>query len=220
MSVTNEAPIAIGFSIAANASPQRVAEVIDLIQRTFGISPAPGVAPATAAATQQNTTPTPAAAPTGTGPELDSSGLPWNEQIHSSAKSKKNDGTWTKRKGCDDATYARVSTELRAAMAAGGAPANVQAPQLPSATPTLPNLPQSGPVVPALPSTAPSIYQNFVAYIATQLNSPTNPTGRLTSDWVDQVIAGHGVPGGIANLANREDLVPTIEGYIKSQLGQ
>jgi hypothetical protein len=209
MSVTNESPIAIGISLASNASPQQVAAAIDLINRVFGVQAAPGVAPAVAV--QQGTTIAPI---TDTASVLvDSSGMPWDERIHSSAKSQKNDGTWTKRKGVDDATYARISTELRTAL---GATPSLPAP---GTAPTLPSLPQTGPVLPALPSAAPSAYQNFVAWVGTLLHSPQNPTGRLTGEWVDQLISANGVPGGLANLSVREDLIPALEGQIKQALG-
>lgn len=218
MSVTTEAPIAVGISLASNATPQQVAAAIDLINRIFGVQAAPGVTPAAAAAAAPQQDTTVIAGTTGT--LLDSTGLPWDERIHSSAKSQTGKKVWTKRKGVDDATFNSVSAQLRATLAATGTAALPTAPALPgAAAPSLPALPaQAGPIVPALPTTAPTVYQNFVAYIGTQLQGPTNPAGRLTSDWVDQVIANHGVAGGIANLALREDLIPAIEAQIRQAL--
>jgi hypothetical protein len=218
MSVSSKAPIAIGISLAANASPAEVNEAIDLIRRVFNVESAPGVTPAAAAAVAQNTTP---AVATG-GVELDTNGLPYDDRIHSGSRSKTDKGVWTKKRGVSEADFNRISTELRAAVAATGTSQPAVAPTLPAAggVPSLPALPgQAGPVVPALPSLAPTPYQNFVAFIATQLQSPQNPTGRINSDWVDAVIAQHGVPGGIANLAAREDLIPGIETAIKGALG-
>lgn len=217
MSVMAKAPIAIGISLAVNASPEEVNEAIDHIRRIFGVSAAPGVSPVAAAAAQNTTPAAPAVAGT---VELDIHGLPWDERIHSGSRKKNNDGSWAKRKNTPDATIAAVTAELRAAMAAGGATG--AAPALPAApgaavVPGLPTLPQGGPVLPALPQTE-SLYQKFVAFIGSQLHSPQNPTGRLTSDWVDQVIAGAGVPGGLANLSAREDLIPGIESQIKAAL--
>ena len=57
---------------------------------------------------------------TGVTVERDKNGTPWDERIHSNAKSKNADGTWRKRKGLDDATYAAVMAEL------GGAPMSAE----------------------------------------------------------------------------------------------
>lgn len=207
----------VGFFLANNATPEQVNACIDDIRRFYGAVSAPGVAPAAAATVAQNTTPAPAAA---AGVEVDSTGLPWDERIHSGSKKKTGNGVWNRRKNVDDATFNNVSNQLRAAL--GAAPAAAAAPvtaPAAAALPTLPQLPQGGPVVPALPSVAPTAYQNFVAWQATLLHSPSNPTGRITADWVNQLIAAHGVPGGLADLALREDLIPAIEAQIRSVLG-
>ncbi len=213
----------IGFFLPNNATPAQIGNVKDSIDRYFGIQSAPGVDPATAVA-QQNTT---QATITGTtGIVLDSTGLPWDERIHSSAKSQTGKGVWTKRKGVDDATFNAVSAQLRATMAATGttapAPTLPQpgvAPQLPNA-PQLPVVGQAGPVLPQLPPTGPSAFQLFTQFIGSNtFDATSNPTGRLTAEWVDAVIAQNGVQGGIANLAAREDLIPAIESQIKAALG-
>lgn len=43
--------------------------------------------------------------------ELDSAGMPWDERIHASTKSKVKDGTWTFRRGLDEATKQAVLGE-------------------------------------------------------------------------------------------------------------
>lgn len=56
-----------------------------------------------------------AAAPTISGePEFDSSGLAWDERIHSKQKGQTNDGKWRKQRGVDDNYYKSVEAELRA----------------------------------------------------------------------------------------------------------
>ena len=56
-----------------------------------------------------------AAAPTVPGePEFDSSGLAWDERIHSAQRGTTNDGKWRKRRNVDDAVYNAVEAELRA----------------------------------------------------------------------------------------------------------
>lgn len=61
------------------------------------------------------------------GSGTDSTGLPWDARIHSTPAAKTNKGVWRKRRGLDDATFATVSAELRAAQG--------QAPTLPPAAP-------------------------------------------------------------------------------------
>lgn len=77
--------------------------------------------------------------------ERDAKGLPWDERIHSSAKSKNMDGSWKKKKGVDDVTLAKVEAELR------GVATTVQAPLAP---PPAVTTPVAGPVIPQ-PQTAP-----------------------------------------------------------------
>ena len=56
-----------------------------------------------------------AAAPTIAGePEFDSTGLAWDERIHSKQKGQTNDGKWRKQRGVDENYYKQVEAELRA----------------------------------------------------------------------------------------------------------
>lgn len=64
--------------------------------------------------------------------ELDASGLPWDERIHASTKTKKADGTWTARRGVDKATSQAVEAELRAKFP--NAPARAVTPTAPVAS--------------------------------------------------------------------------------------
>jgi hypothetical protein len=59
-------------------------------------------------------TPPVAAAAAAQGTELDATGLPWDERIHAGSKSRKADGSWTRKRGVDDATFMTVEAELRA----------------------------------------------------------------------------------------------------------
>ena len=56
------------------------------------------------------------AAPTANAPavELDKTGLPWDERIHASTKSKLKSGEWKEKRGVDPALIASVTAELRA----------------------------------------------------------------------------------------------------------
>lgn len=97
--------------------------------------------------------------------ETDTNGLPWDERIHASTKTKNADGRWKKRKGADEATITAVEAELRGNAAA--APASpVPAPQPVSVPATAPapapvaapaEAPAPAPVpAPAAPPTAPA----------------------------------------------------------------
>ncbi len=48
------------------------------------------------------------------GVELDSRGVPWIEGVHATTKSKKQDGTWTKKRGANDAEVAAAEAEAKA----------------------------------------------------------------------------------------------------------
>lgn len=52
--------------------------------------------------------------PAATG-DVDSKGIPWDARIHSESKATIADGSWRKRRGVDDATYATVLAELQGA---------------------------------------------------------------------------------------------------------
>lgn len=47
--------------------------------------------------------------------ERDKDGIPWDERIHASTKTKTQAGIWTRRRNLDDATFDAVTAELRAA---------------------------------------------------------------------------------------------------------
>lgn len=209
----------IGFTIGNNASAAEVELLITDIRRHFGLSTES--VPATAVlAAQQGSTTAGAEAQQGTtaSVELDSNGLPYDERIHSGTRGKNQDGSWKKRKGVDQGTVAQVTAELQALM---GAKAPTTAPTLPPVAATTPSLPTptlpSIPSIPTLPTTE-TKYQQFTRYIGTILVGPENPNGRVDGAWVNQVIENYGVPGGLANLAAREDLIDTIRAAIEGAL--
>lgn len=45
-------------------------------------------------------------------PEKDAQGVVWDERIHASTRNMNQDGTWKRRRGCDDALFAQVMGEL------------------------------------------------------------------------------------------------------------
>lgn len=112
----------------------------------FDRAPEPVQAPAPAASEvwgnaqqPQPWHPIPAQPVSSTQVELDAAGMPWDERIHSSAKSKVKDGTWKLRRGVEDHEVQAVKAEYR-----GGVPEKQPAPVehvAPAATPApMPNI--------------------------------------------------------------------------------
>ena len=81
---------------------------------TVQTSPMPTPAPAAVLETPPAPVEQPLQQPQASG-EVDSSGLPHDERIHAKTKNTLGDGTWRKRRGVDDATYAQIEAELRGA---------------------------------------------------------------------------------------------------------
>lgn len=102
------------------------------------------------------------AAPTGTtdpqvGVELDKNGTPWLADVHASTKSKKADGTWTRRKGVQEATQLAAEKEARDKLAA-----TPVAPVLPAVQP------EAAPVATTavIPTSTPVSYEEMSAKYA------------------------------------------------------
>lgn len=85
----------------------------------------------------------------------DSAGLPWDGRIHSESRATIADGTWRKRRGVDDATYAAVMAELQGnapppPAEPTAAPAEQEVPPPPAADPDpVPNAPTEASPEPA-----------------------------------------------------------------------
>lgn len=134
-------------------------------------------------------------------PSVDSTGLPWDERIHSGGKSIKADGTWTKKKGATPPVVAAVEAELRAKQAAGG-------------TPTIPTsgvpLPQLG----GLPQLGATPYQKLIGYLALK----TGP-GKVADDaWVKAAFDSFGIT--LASLATDGPKAELVLAEFKKVLGE
>lgn len=70
--------------------------------------------------------------------EVDSAGIPWDERIHTSTHAKNADGSWRRKRGVDDATFAALSAELKARgiTATPAVPVAAPAPAAPVPMPT------------------------------------------------------------------------------------
>lgn len=109
-------------------------------------------APGTAANDDDDNGPANASAP-----DLDKSGLPWDERIHAKTKAVNSDGTWKKRRNRDEAAVPGIEAELRAKVAAMPAPQ----PSVPAMPGTMADASAMAgapvPPVPAMPTPQPSI---------------------------------------------------------------
>lgn len=121
-----------------------------------GFPPEYHVAPLNVEATVYQPIATPPERMFNQGNDVDSSGLPWDERIHASTKTKKKDGTWTSRRGVDDTTILNVENELRG-----------QQPTCPAGFGTLP------PIPPAPPASSIPSYHQATAPMATPVHQPS-----------------------------------------------
>lgn len=126
----------------------------------------------------------------------DTEGSPWDARIHSDKRTVTDKGVWRKRKGTPPHQITAVQNELRAAgkYAAIGMPPVAPAPVAAPAMPTMPTAPATVPTMPTMPPVE-SAYTKFATFVASNLNSPANPQGRLTGDWVSQALASFGYAG-------------------------
>jgi hypothetical protein len=175
------------FSAAATPSPTA----------QFTPPAQPAISAVTAPVVQAAATTT-AALPEGS---VDSTGLPWDERIHSSNREVKGDGTWRKKRGVAQLLVDQVEAQLRGVQIENPLPTPVlpqalalpaqpvvapEVPALPTmAVPPVPNLalPQA-PALPAQPVVAPEVPtltlpQNPAAPVATPEHLPV-PTVSLT----------------------------------------
>lgn len=162
--------IAAGQSMVASA-----ADIPDLSGAMI-LGDSTGTAPATSASTAPLN---PAAIANA---ELDNSGLPWDERIHASTKTKTQAGAWTKRKGVDDTTSAAIIRQLREKYPAPAAAT--------TGTAALPGMPTGAATPPALGLPGMSLpmatpYQELCNWLAAN----TGEGKVLTGEWVGQQFA-------------------------------
>lgn len=151
---------------------------------------------------------------------LDKSGLPWDERIHASTRTKNADGQWKRKRGIDEATVTQVEAELRQLMAIPS-PAPLTVTEVPQPAPSqeTPAASAPGPVlVPAPPAPAPAAnpaQSDFIALVqrCTQLVA----TGKLKQEELTAAVNGVGVPA-LPMLASRPDLIPQVSAAIDATI--
>lgn len=211
------------IALAFDATPEEINAAHDVIDRIA--SGQEGIDPKIIVAAQVNST-SGAIETTGTGnainagaQQLDADGLPWDARIHSSNKKLDGKGKWWARRNTAPATVVAVEAELRAAL--GATPVTSAAP---AATPTpaasnTPPLP--GATVPPMPgaNVVDPAYTALIALIAANTQSSANPAGKLTDEYVTNVLKHYGVPdGNLQNLAHAPQLIPTISEWFTGVL--
>lgn len=193
----------ISFIIVANATAAQVAALKDDIDAFFGIEREEGgLDPASIGDVHAGSAIPSHEADAG---DVDAEDMPWDARIHASSKAKNEDGTWRAKRGVDKKVKAKVEADLRATLNATAPAAPVAAePAAPGALPPVPG------------ANVKNEYTEFVEFVVAN----TQPQGRLTDEWVKQVMEYHGVPGGdMQNLAHNTALIATVKDYIVKALG-
>lgn len=193
---TNATPVPAALVTTTPAAPVEAATAVTPpapVAMTTTIPAAPPAAP----------TPEPSEEPNDAAPAFDSTGLPWDERIHSPNKTINGDGTWRRKRNVDDNIFAAVEAELRAATPIAtipaapvepappaapapvaeepaGLPAFMQeqpaAPAAPAPVAEMPSLPPGAPVVPATPPPGSLAPGAIAAVAAAAAGAPALPT--------------------------------------------
>lgn len=135
-------------------------------------------------------------------PETDSTGLVWDERIHSSSKALNADGTWRTKRGVDKALVAQVEAELRGSdpeelerveeevkelLAAPPAPPAPEAPKAPLAPAVSESAPvETVPQTPSAPVAPSSAISPFVALM--KRVTTAQGAGKLTQPRVKELL--------------------------------
>jgi hypothetical protein len=149
------------------------------------------------------------------GVPLDVNGLPWDGRIHASTKTRTAKDAWTAKRGVDANLVKHVEAELRAILAAPGAPAVAEVPAPPTTldpaaafgggTPT--------PSVPLPPTEqAPATHMAEFARVM-RLVSAKQAAGTLVTEQVSHLCQQLGLTKS-ADLMTRPDLIPAFEAML------
>lgn len=164
--------------------------------------------------------------------DLDSRGLPWDDRIHASTKTKIANGQWKAKRGVDEATVTAVEQELRARLAVAvptpaPAPATVgEAWPIPAtdaaavfgggAVAPAPFVPPAAPSLPAPPAApselaAPATFEQLMPRISTAVVGGTLPATALNAACVSV-----GLPSVVA-LQTSPQNIPAVWEYLRQQ---
>lgn len=145
-----------------------------------------------------------------TGVELDKDGIPWDARIHSTAKTKNADGSWRLKKGVGKEIVTLVKEELKGLMDAPiAAKPDTPPPVIPPVT--------EQPIIGAFPA--------FTRELAPHMRSVTNPEGKLTPEYLNELAKYLGVvnpqgEGMFSMLIHRPDAIPLMRAEIVKAIGE
>lgn len=170
--------------------------------------------------------------------EVDATGLPWDERIHSKNKTRTGKNVWQKRKGVQEVTVTAVEQELRTRMKAESLPTGATAYPQPAPyvapfqpapyQPPVPQydayVPQSAPPVehvPFMPSTNPPVVYNPPAPPAVPQAPQQVQVQGLPQTQAPATLQGVMImlQNAIANPSVDPDLAKNIIGYVNQQFG-
>lgn len=133
----------------------------------------------------------------GSAKELDTKGFPWDHRIHAGTKSKKADGSWTKKKNVDTAVVTAVEAELRALLAIPPAGGVIGA-----------GLPVPG-AMPLPPGSMPPTFSDLMQWVTSEIAA-----GRLTQPDVIESVKPLALTS-IVGLDARPDLIPQVRAALQ-----
>lgn len=214
--------------------PLHVANAEPTAAEVFAAPLAPSTSPAPAPSTSAPLPPV-ATAPTTTtlggassaapaaSVELDSKGLPWDERIHASTKSKLASGEWKNKRGVPPERITAVEAELRASLGAAPAPlAPVAAaaplpPVAPIATTPAPAAPvgASSPTTTTLPPAAPVVDPADFTQLMPRVSAAV-AGGVLPATALNDACVANGLPS-IVGLQQNPAYVPLVWAFLKQQ---
>lgn len=153
--------------------------------------------------------------------ELDSKGLPWDERIHASTKSKLASGEWKNKRGVPPERITAVEGELRASLGAAPAPLAVAAaplpPVAPIATTQAPAAPvgASSPTTTTLPPAAPVVDPADFTQLMPRVSAAV-AGGVLPATALNDACVANGLPS-IVGLQQNPAYVPLVWAVLKQQ---
>jgi len=209
-----ENPLAAGFTVAAEASWTVPSDTQVAISTQ---PPVAGLQPAASSDASGTVAALPTANPAGV--EVDSKGLPWSPDIHSSGKSKMKSGEWTAKRGVTPELKAQVEANLRAAL---NAPLAMPTPQnLPSAAVAGVQPAAGQPAAAAITSATTASPSNGESPFVTLMKKVSKATTdkHINPDQFQGIIKAHGL-NGVTDIASRMDLCDSISNAVDAVIVQ
>ena len=120
----------------------------------------------------------------------DANGLPWDERIHASTRTKTAKGVWKRLRGVDDDTVAAVEAQLRGQHSPSAAPVQQEPVVMPMSVPMPTAMPAAAPA-PEQTQPAADLPPSFTEFMSKIADLMAGPTPRLTTEnliWLSQQV--------------------------------